>query len=49
MALVHVADGGMQSERMEGTHAADAEYHLLLDTGVEIAAVQVSRDLAVGG
>src|SRR5439155_11983584 len=40
MALVHVEDGRVETERAQGTHAADAEHELLAEPVLAVAAVE---------
>ena len=46
VALVDVPDGGLELQRLERAHAADAEHDFLLDAGGAVAAVQLVRDVA---
>ena len=45
--FVEVKDAGIDAERLERAHAADAEDDLLLDAGLAIAAVEARRQLAI--
>src|SRR4029077_16100423 len=45
--FVEMEDAGIRSERLERTHAADAENDLLLDARLAIAAVEARRELAI--
>ena len=45
--FVHVANGGVLAEGLEGANAADAEDDLLLDAGLLVAAVELGGDAAI--
>jgi len=47
--LVHVVNGGLQSQSLEGAIPADAEEDLLFEPHLEIAAVKLVGDDAVLG
>ena len=49
VALVHVKDFRVDSERAERFHAADAEHDLLADAHFEIAAVKLRGDQTIFG
>ena len=44
MAFVDVPHRGVAAQGPQGAHATDAEDDLLLDTGVDVAAVQLVSD-----
>jgi hypothetical protein len=48
VALVHVKDVGLDVQRFERAHAADAKDDLLLDAHLRAAAVEARGDVAVG-
>ena len=48
MALVHVPHGGVDAERPQRAHAADAEHDLLAQPHLAAAHVERARDRAVG-
>ena len=48
MSFVDVVDGGALTDLGEGARAADAEDDLLLDAHLDVAAVEVLGDVAVG-
>ena len=43
MAFVHVEDGRLEAQRLQGAQAADAQHDLLADARVDVAAVELSR------
>ncbi len=47
MPFVHVENGGLDAERAQQPHAAEAEQHLLHDAGGGVAAVDPQREVAV--
>ena len=47
VAFVHVEDGGLETHRLQGAHAADAEHDLLADARIDIAAVERIGDIAI--
>ena len=49
MALVHVPDRGVDAERAQGAHAADAEHDLLAQAHLAPAHVEDAGDRPVGG
>ena len=49
VALVVVIDLGMQAQRTQGAHAADAQQELLLQAVLPVATIELVRDLAVLG
>ena len=49
VAFVHVPDRGVDAERAQGAHAADAKHDLLGDAHLVVAAVEARRERAVGG
>src|SRR5690242_1036338 len=46
MTLVHVEDGGLQSDRFEGAITSDPQKDLLSNAHLQVAAVQLVRDPA---
>ena len=48
MALVEVHDAGLDAERVQRAHAADAEQRVLREPQLGVADVQARRDPAVG-
>ena len=49
VALVHVPDTGVNAQRPQRPHAANAQHDLLRDTHLVIAAIQPRGEHAVGG
>ena len=47
MPLVHVEGGGLDAQRAEQAHAADAEHDLLHDARGAVAAVHAQGEVAV--
>ncbi len=47
VAFVHVEDGGLEAQRLERAHAADAQHDLLPDARIVIAAVERIGDVAI--
>ena len=45
--FVDMPDRGLEAERGERAHPADAEHDLLLDAGGAVAAVELMRDVAI--
>jgi len=45
--FVHVENGGLDSQRLQRPHAADAEDDLLADARMDVAAIQAVGDVAV--
>ena len=47
VAFVHVEDGGLETHRLQGAHAADAQHDFLADARVDVAAVEGIGDVAI--
>jgi hypothetical protein len=49
VALIHVVDGGLQTQGLQGSNAAYTQNHLLLDAMLVIASIELIGDPSVFG
>src|SRR5262249_40870354 len=47
VAFIHVKHGGLEPHRLQGTHPTDSKHDFLADTGIDVAAVEGVRYVAI--
>ena len=48
MAFIDMPGSGFQSQQAKRAHAADTQYDFLLDAGIDVTAIELIGDSAVG-